>query len=163
MPAFNELSLIADEHAVRALMHRYSDAITRRDYAAWGDCWAENAVWELGPPINGRHQGRAAIVEEGRRTVDSFEVFVQMVHNIVVELRGDTARTRATYHEFARAPEGVSAPFPAIADFALYEDDVRRDRDGRWRFVKRSYNVVFFDTTRPAGGTWPAPFSDSTF
>ena len=161
MDAGTILKQLADEAAIRDLLARYSDAISRRDYKAWGDCWAEDAVWELGPPINGRHEGREAIVKEGSMTVDSLEVFVQMIHNVVISVDGDRGRTRATYHEFARAGDGP-APFPAIADYALYEDEVRRDADDRWRFVRRRYAVVYFDTTRPPGDSWPAPFTDST-
>jgi hypothetical protein len=64
---------------------------------------------------------------------------------------------------FTIRPPSTTCSEACLADFALYEDDLRREPDGQWRFVKRSYRVVYFDTSRPAGDTWPAPFTDSTF
>ena len=157
------LQHLQDQLAVRDLLNCYSDAISRRNYKAWGDCWTEDAVWELGAPINGRHVGRHAIVQEASTVVESLELFVQTVHNLVVELAGDTGRTRATYHEIARAAAGGAAPFPAITDYALYEDEIQRCDDMKWRFSRRTYRVVYFDTERPSGQSWPAPFTASAF
>ena len=31
------------------LVHRYSDAVTRRDGVQWSSCWADDASWALSP------------------------------------------------------------------------------------------------------------------
>lgn len=151
-----------DELAVRARLERYTDAVNRRDWPAYAACWAPDGVWTLGEPINGRHEGREAILAECRTTVESLAFFVQMPHAVVVAVDGDRARARVTLNEVGLAGSDA-APFPGMNILALYEDELRRTAGGDWEFTRRDYRVVHFSTEVPAGQTWPAPFTDSGF
>ena len=151
-----------DEQAVRAVLEAYSDAVNRRDYDRYADFWAEDGVWDLAAPINGHHVGRDAITAEVRATIENLGFFVQMPHAVVVAVDGDTARARVTLNEIGG--EGADGgPFSSMNILAMYDDELRREADGRWRFTLRSYRVIHFSTEVPAGQSWPAPFTASTF
>jgi hypothetical protein len=149
-----------DEQEIRALLDRYTDAVNHRDYDTVRACWAEDGVWELHAPINGRYEGADAILAECRRAVDSQELFVQMTHAIVVtDLTDRTARARVTLNEVGKARQGVPGALPGVGGMnilAFYTDELVK-RDGAWRFRKRVYDVVLIDFAAPQGQVQPAP------
>lgn len=93
---------IADRLAIREVIELYSDAVTRRDWTTAGAVFAEDAVWSIGPPSDITLHGRAAIAAGVAEMVEAFEVFVQMTHSIVIELKGDRAAARTIVNGFGR-------------------------------------------------------------
>jgi len=67
-----------DLDAVRDLVHRYSDAVCRRDAEQWAACWASDAVWDL---FGSAIEGHDAIVDLWVRAMAGFDAVVQTVQN----------------------------------------------------------------------------------
>lgn len=115
--------------AIEDLVHRYSDAVVRRDRAAWGATWADDATWSLGP---GRDvTGRDAILDAWTSAMDRFEAVVQTVLNGSVDLDGDTGTGRWYVLEVMRPVGG--APALMIGHY----DDTYACTGGTWRFAER--------------------------
>ncbi len=53
--------------AIAALVHRYADAVVRRDKDQWEACWAQDARWQLGPGRSVVGRAGAALPAELRR------------------------------------------------------------------------------------------------
>ena len=148
------------EHEIRALADRYTDAVNHRDWRTYEACWTEDAVWELGAPVNQRKVGRPAIMAEVKRAVGGMDLFVQMTHaGVILSVDGDQARARFTLNEIGRIkPEskGLLGSADGMFILAIYTDDLRREKDGHWRFAKRDYQVALFDGHAPRGDVFPS-------
>lgn len=143
-----------DELAVRRVIEGYADAVTRRDWTTYGQMYAPDALWIVGPPVDRRVEGRDAIVAELSTEIARLDFFVFTVSNIVISVHGDTATSRSTVHELGRAAEGAGPGLPAMDVHALYDDELRRDGD-RWVFTKRRYSILYLDTNIPTGQAFP--------
>jgi ketosteroid isomerase-like protein len=146
-----EVALLRDELAVRRVVEGYSDAVNCRDSAAYAALFDHEAVWTLGAPMNRRIEGRASIVRYLDSVLGAMDFMVQMVHNVMVTIDGDTAHSRATVREVGRAADGGKASrIPALSVLALYEDELRRSGN-RWRFVTRRFSIIYYDHEMPPG------------
>jgi len=125
----------SDREAIAALVHRYADAVVRRDAGAWGAVWAEDARWVLG---KGRDvTGRGAIVELWRSAMGNFEAVVQNAYNGEVTVSGDRAAGRWYIGEHFRRANGEAGIL-----LARYDDTYVR-RDGAWLFASRELVVSY--------------------
>ncbi len=124
---------LAAEAGIRQLHARYADAVFRKDFVSFGDCFTPDAVWRLGPHVlRGRAEAVAFLIE---KTANSR--FVLMNFGTPILSIGDgtaTGRTPvveknvfhdappshrvATYYEHFIAQEGVWRR--AYALFALH-------------------------------------------
>ena len=125
----SEVSTPTAHDSIRALIHRYADAVVRRDQDQWGSCWAADAKWHLGP---GRSvDGREAIVGLWVKAMSGFAAVVQMVNNSEIHVTGDTATGRCYIHEHFCRANGV------VGILLAYYDDTYVKVDGEWRFASR--------------------------
>ena len=116
--------------AIAALVHRYADAVVRRDPPQWAACWAEDARWHLGP---GRSvEGRDAITELWAKAMGQFAAVVQTVNNSEVHVTGATATGRCYINEHFRRMNGDPGMLLA------YYDDTYVCIDGDWLFSSRA-------------------------
>ena len=149
-----------DEWAIHNLINRYTDAVNQRDWDTYQDCWAEDGIWELHDPINGRYKGIAAILQEARRAVESQELFVQMNHAAtLLEIGQETAKARVTLNEIGKADPNGSGALPGVGGMfllAFYTDDLVKQA-GTWKFKRRVYDVVYADFATPTGKVFPLP------
>ena len=123
----------ADELAIRRLVHRYADAVVRRDAAAWASCWAEQSSWDLG---GGRSvESKDQITALWRRAMGGMAAVVQMVHNGAAERAGDADRATGRWYidERFRRADGTDGIL-----LAHYDDEYVREPDGEWRFSRRA-------------------------
>ena len=115
---------------IAGLVHRYADAVTRRDIDRWVDCWAADAVWTL------HHDrvatGRDAILSMLRAALSTLDGVVQHVLNGEVAVNDSAAAGRWHIQEHLRRTTGE----PLLV-LAHYEDTYLRG-DGRWRFQSRT-------------------------
>ena len=113
------------------LVHRYADAVSRRDIEQWTDCWAEDACWTL--RADHAVSGRDAIVALLTSVMDRLVVVVQNVLNGEVEIdaNGATASGRWYIIEHLLATNGDTSMVLG------YYDDSYVWRDGKWRFTNR--------------------------
>lgn len=123
--------LIAD------LVHRYADAVVRRDPEQWSSTWASDAAWELG---RGRRvEGRDAILGLWNSAMDGFKAVVQNVVNGAVDL-DDAAGTGTgrwyIIEHWARADDSRGILL------AHYDDGYVRV-DGEWLFSSRELTIHY--------------------
>jgi ketosteroid isomerase-like protein len=137
-----------DRLAIQDLVVRYSDAATRGDWDAFEAVWAEDAVWEVGPPVDTRVVGARAIRDDVAASLDRAEVLAQMTHGAVVTLLGDgRATSTTTIHALART--GAHH----VVNLGVYYDELAK-LDGEWRFTRRRLQPVYSDTS-PLPGVVP--------
>jgi len=53
---------LAIDAEIRGLAARFSDAVNRRDFDAFGDLFADDGIWEIGEPFPRRAAGRQNVV-----------------------------------------------------------------------------------------------------
>ncbi len=119
------------EH-IADLVHRYADAVVRRDEAQWSATWAPDATWELAPGL--RVEGRDSIVELWNRAMDGFTAVVQTVANGTAELDEETGSGVGRWYvsEHWKRTDGTGGIL-----LAYYDDHYAR-LDDRWLFAGRT-------------------------
>ena len=142
------LQAVEDELSIRDLVARYTDAVNQRDLAAFRQLWTDDAVWEIGPPLQSRADGIDEIVALLNRLLQAEKYFMQMTHSGVIEIKGDRATARFVMRERGR---GESTYYDCLA---VYEDVLVREADG-WRFAKRFYQYRFLDQSPFGGEAFP--------
>lgn len=135
-----------DKAAIQELVVRYSDAATRGAWDEFEALWTEDAVWEVGPPIDTRIVGARAIRDDVNASVDREDFLVQMTHGAVVTLLGDgRARGTTTIHALARRSGDHD-----ITNYGVYYDEFAKV-DGTWMFSRRRLQPVYADTSAHTG------------
>ena len=147
-----------DEAAILALANTYTDAVNNRDWDRYRACWTEDAVWDLGAPVNQKKTGIEDIMKEVQRAVGAMDLFVQMNHAVtVLSVDGDHARARATLNEIghvkAESRELLNGA-EGIFILAIYTDELTHTREG-WRYSRRTYQVPYFDPSPLKGQVLP--------
>jgi len=143
MPPDN--SALADRFAIRELIDRYCYAVNERDWAVLESCYTEDAVWDVGKPLNFRLEGRKAIVEIASTKISEEDFVVQTAHATVIWLDGAKARAHSTIKEVVRSKAAAG-----IQILATYADELVKP-DGEWRFKVRTYRVTNIEFKAPAG------------
>lgn len=144
---FNDNQQFADRFAIRELIDRYSYAVNERDWAVLESCYTEDAVWDVGAPLNFRLEGRKAIVEICRTKISAEDFVVQMAHATTVWLDGENkARAHSAMREMVRSKDGAAGK----QILATYADDLVKI-DGEWRFKMRTFRVTNIEYAAPGG------------
>ena len=146
-----DLQALGDRIAIRDVIDRYSDAVTRRDWPNVGATFHDDAVWSVGGGFNLEYRSRENIEAGLRASVSAFEFLVQMTHSVVIELDGRRARARTLVHEVGRGPGQTTGLFL----LGFYEDALSR-REGRWAFDSRRFEPIYTDTALLKGVATPA-------
>jgi ketosteroid isomerase-like protein len=120
---------------IAGLVHRYADAVCRRDADQWASCWAEDGVWVL--DAERRIHGRGAIVEQWATEMAKYRAVIQLVANGDSSADGDKATGRWYIHEYNRRSDGSSAILVA------YYDDGYRRTSGDWLFTRRQLTRLY--------------------
>jgi len=138
---------VDDRAQIEQLVHRYSDAVTRKDRKQWTATWAADATWDLG---KGRTTaGRDEIVDFWQSAVDQLDVVVQLVHNGTVEVDGDSAHGRWYISEHLRRSNG--APGMLLG----WYDDTYARVDGEWLFTSRNLTLLYHGAPDLSGDFTP--------
>ena len=129
------LQQLEDRAQILELMTAYGNTLDRRDFAAFGKLFAEDAEYGSGP---GAARGRAAIQAQLERTITSnpsglptpnFHLFF----NPSVHVEGDMATATSLGAYTAPDPAGGAT---RMVFFVSYQDTLVR-QDERWLFRKR--------------------------
>ncbi len=135
-----------DKEEIVGLSNVFTDAAARSDKELFRDLWVEDGIWQIGPPINKTFKGRDEIADAFEHLLASWEFFVQLNSGYNVDLAKDGKRATANFYlnEVARNAE--------ISNYNLanYQDELIKKK-GRWYFKKRTYNVLYLDTTALKG------------
>ncbi len=144
-----ELRQWLDRLAVQDLVFRYSDAVTRADWAACEAVFAPDVIWES--PLGLRFEGRDAFLEMLRETTSN-DLLIQTSHSPVITLTGpDRASATTTVHELSRGIARADSDLGAagaevnVDHYGLYYDELARI-DGEWKFTHRVFVPVYTRT-----------------
>jgi ketosteroid isomerase-like protein len=125
------------ERDILNTMYRYAHTIDVGDAGGWADCFTEDGVFN----VTTRVDGYDPYVVKGR---DDLRDFVEhhtrppglwhkhLIVEPIIEIDGDEA-TGETYFLVLMDHDDV----PIVRVFGRYIDRLRREADGRWRFVER--------------------------
>jgi len=128
------MSLIVAEIGIRQLHARYIDAVWRKDYTAFADCFAHDCEWRIaGTIVLGRE---AAVTFIGRMFDDFKSIFVQLSTPILKV--GDAQASGRTYFT-ARNILKDGKPF---APMGMYYERFVREGDA-WRFKWRLFQTHY--------------------
>src|SRR5689334_9279843 len=129
---------LEDRLAIRELIDAYADATMLRDAQAWGDLWAEDAVWELPDfPQYGDTVGKEAIVALWIRAVDDHQDLVYVATPGSIEVEGDRAAVRLYTSEVYGGADGGRA----IRRRGRYDQELVK-RDGRWYIARQCFHML---------------------
>lgn len=130
-----DVQQLADELAIRKLVHSYSDAIVRRDTEAWGGTWAEECEWKIfGKSVHGRED----IVATWQKFMGGLPFVHQQASGGLIDFAdgGPTGRWYVTEY-------GVSEDDgPGTSILGVYHDDYINEA-GTWRFSRRIFNALY--------------------
>ncbi|RYD93263.1 MAG: nuclear transport factor 2 family protein [Sphingomonadales bacterium] len=125
---------LAAERGVRQLQARYVDAVWRKDFEAFGDCFTEDGEWWIaGQHLQGRAQCRGLL----EKVMPAIERVYMTFGTPILELRDGAAIAR-TYVTEMNASKGK----PAIFAIGIYYDRCV-EQDGRWRFAWHHYQSYY--------------------
>ena len=122
------------ESGIRQLHARYIDAVWRRDYEAFGNCFAADCEWRISATVI---RGRAEAVAFIRRMLDDFRCIFITLGTPILEV-GDGVASGRTYfiaHNLLRDTK----PFAPIGMY--YERFV--DEGDQWRLKWRLFQTHY--------------------
>ena len=138
---------VVAEAAIRQLHARYADAVWRRDYEAFADCFTEDAQWRISGMVL---RGREEIVWNLKRLMPRFRRILMTFRTPIIDV-GDGVATGRTYvTEQSALVDGT----PGSTIGIYYERFV--DQGDRWRCSWRLFQLHYMG---PAELT--APFFDN--
>jgi ketosteroid isomerase-like protein len=127
---------VEDRLAIRELLEAYADAVCVVDPVAWGNTWAEDAVWELPDyPQIGKIEGRANIVAAWKAAMAQYPGVIFVATPGRIEVQGEHAAVRS-YTSEVYDQNGVTK-----RDRGRY-DDVVVKRGGKWLFKSRVFTNI---------------------
>src|SRR5258708_5538576 len=91
---------LAIDADIRDLTARFSDAVNRRDFNAFGDLFADDGAWEIGEPFPSRAAGRQNVTTMFKNLWAPWDFFFQMTHSGVIDVAAD----RQTARQACRTP-----------------------------------------------------------
>jgi hypothetical protein len=121
---------IDDERDIARALITFARAMDDRDWAGLSQILAPDAVGEFG---TGQLDGSAAIIEMIRGFLDNCGVTQHLLGNVLVDVDGDHATSRAYVQDLHLSRSDPELTFHTLGD---YHDRWER-RDGRWWLVER--------------------------
>ena len=122
-----------DIEAIKQLKARYFRHMDRKDWDAWGEVFAEDAVLEV-PEVDMVLTGRAEIVA----SVSGSLVGTQTVHHghmPEIELTGDTATGIWAMADYVEWPQPEGEARVGLRGYGHYVEEYVR-QDGEWRIAR---------------------------
>jgi ketosteroid isomerase-like protein len=140
--------LVAAEAGVRQLHARYADAVWRKDYASFADCFCEDAEWRIAGTVL---RGRAPIAAALEQMMGAFERVLLRFGTPVLDL-ADGAVAARTWVTEARAFKAA----PPSYTVGLYYERIRFD-GGAWRFGWRLFQLHYVGPPDLSGPVFDQP------
>lgn len=145
------VEVLAAEAEIRDVLHRFSRGIDRCDWELIRSCFHPDGTDHHGD-FYGGVDDFVAFASAG---VARYRSSQHMIANILIDVRGDEARSEAYCVSRARLAASQDLPERDVTMIFRYLDDLER-RDGEWRILRR---VCVYDSTRTdlVGDGWPLP------
>lgn len=122
---------------IAALVHRYADAVVRRDPDQWSSTWAVDATWELG---RGRKvESRDSILALWNSAMDGFKAVVQNVVNGDADLDEAAGTGSGRWYIIEHWHRADDSRGILLAHY----DDRYVRVDGAWLFASRELAVHY--------------------
>jgi ketosteroid isomerase-like protein len=128
---------VADEIEIRAVVHRYADASSRRDPVGVAGVFTADCEWHS--PAIGTHTGRDALASFFGTMLEDWNAFIQGLLSGVVILDGADP-DRATGRWFVEETGQQSGGATLIVS-GVYHDEYVREA-GTWRIHRRRYDPL---------------------
>ena len=131
--------VLLDEADVLRTMNVYCHAMDYGHPQVWAECFTEEGMYAARMPDGARREivGRAALAAyAGAHQGPPVKYPKHMYWAPVIDFDGEHAKATAMF-----AVVNDTASGPAIEVFGVYDDELVREADGVWRFVKRVSNV----------------------
>lgn len=128
------LAFLLAESGIRQLFGRYADAVWRKDFDAFADCFTEDAVWKI---AGNTVRGREAIVGLFAASVEPSEKVMMRVGLPVIDLGEGGVAGRTQVSELIKRKDGS-----ALRTLAVYYDRFV-EQDGVWRFQWHHFNLYY--------------------
>jgi hypothetical protein len=139
------LEHLEDEAAIRDLVARFADAVTRADHDTFRSLWKPDAVFTIGEPFAVTCMGIDEIGALLHKLRDGKDFFVQCVHSGLIQLDGNTASARWLVREVGLGPGKSGAGKSYYNNFGFFLDELEKV-DGKWLFKTRTYPYLYLDT-----------------
>lgn len=120
--------------AVRDLHARYTDAVWRKDFSAFGECFTREAEWRIGGlELRGRENITAAF----ERIIANFRSVLITFQSPILDVSGERPCAR-TYigEQVARTDGTANISIGRYYEYFTFED-------GRWRFSWRLFQLHY--------------------
>ena len=122
--AADRLQVLCDERDVERALNLFARAMDDRDWAALADILAEDAQGDFG---TGRLEGSTAIIAMIRGFLDSCGPTQHLLGNVVIDVTGDTAVSRAYIRDVhLNSAADPSTRFYTIGDYHDTRSEERR-------------------------------------
>ncbi len=128
----DRLQVLFDERDIERTLKQFARAMDDRDWTAMADILADDAQGDFG---TGRLRGSAAIVALIRGFLDNCGPTQHLLGNVVIDVDGDTAISRAYVHDVHLGSD--ADPFSRFYSLGDYTDTWQRRPDGSWRLKER--------------------------
>jgi uncharacterized protein (TIGR02246 family) len=132
---------VADELAIRDVVHRYADASSRRDGAGVASTFTADAEWTSS--VVGQFEGREALETFFADMLAEWNAFIQgLLSGVIVfdEDDPDRAKGRWFVEETGQRNEGTN-----LSVSGVYHDEYLREA-GAWRINRRRYDPLLIRT-----------------
>jgi hypothetical protein len=130
---------MSDHIAIQTVISSYSNAVTRRDWAAITATFAPDATWEA---VGGPQPMKLSSAEVGpgiKAAIAQTSSLIQLITPSVIEIEGDRATAHCNIHEFGEMLDRKHH-FEASG---LYDDTLEKT-NGKWRFKTRVCTLLKF-------------------
>jgi hypothetical protein len=149
----SRVQLLEARIEIREVLDRYHAAINLRDWQLLDTLFAEDAIWEVGPPVNLRVERREQIVSAIRKSVLRQELLVQSNFAVVIDVKSrDAATAHSTIVEFGREPNAGKG----MQVVGFYDDELARV-DGTWKYLRHAMRVRYMNDAPVPGELFDAP------
>jgi ketosteroid isomerase-like protein len=125
---------VAAEAGIRELHARYGDAVWRRDYAAFADCFTEDAEWRIAGMVL---RGRTQIASTLERLMGNLHRVLMTFRTPILDVGNGVASGRTYVTEQSAFKNGR----PGTTIGLYYERFIRQG--DRWRFTWRLFQLHY--------------------
>ncbi|MBW8785616.1 MAG: hydroxyacylglutathione hydrolase [Novosphingobium sp.] len=140
---------VAAEAGIRQLHARYVDAVFRKDFAAFGDCFTDDAEWRIAGQIL---RGRPRIVGFLERVMDNFHRVIMTFRTPILNLEGRTALART----YVTENNGFKSGRPGF-NIGTYYERLVADESGVWRRSWALYQLHYMGPSDLTGSFFEQP------
>jgi len=138
------------EFGIRQMHARYVDAVFRKDYTAFADCFTEDAEWRIAGEIN---RGRAQIVDFLKDKMDNFHRVIMTFRTPIIH---DLTERTALARTYVTEQNGFRSGRPG-STVGLYYERLEVDNNGTWRRSWSLFQLFYMGPSDLTGSYFEQP------